>query len=164
MHFGAVGGTPTGADLCYFNIALPVKAHCGPRLAGEWAAQFTRDEGTGLQVRAGQELTHFKLLPGEEVRSPLVALVFWHGDWIDGQNVWRRWMIAHTCRAPVASCRLRCSPRGPMATPSNSRARRKNELGFMQQYYDLGWKFDYWWMDAGWYPFKTAGGTSDLGT
>jgi len=56
MHFGAVGGTPTGADLCYFNIALPGE---GTIVAlgwpGEWAAQFTRDEGTGLQVRAGQD-------------------------------------------------------------------------------------------------------------
>ena len=42
-----------------------------------------------------------------------------------------------------------------MATPSNMQgANEQNEIGFMQQYFDLGWKFDYWWMDAGWYPFK----------
>jgi len=32
------------------------------------------------KLDAGQELTHFKLLPGEEVRSPLIALQFWKGD------------------------------------------------------------------------------------
>jgi alpha-galactosidase len=30
----------------------------------------------------------------------------------------------------------------------------QNQKDFMQQYFDLGWKFDYWWMDAGWYRFK----------
>ena len=67
---------------------------------GQWAAQFTRDEGTGLRVKAGQELTHFKLLPGEEVRGPLVALLFWKGDWISGQNIWRRWMNVHNLPRP----------------------------------------------------------------
>ena len=45
---------------------------------GQWAAQFKRvEEANGLRLRAGQELTHFKLQPGEEVRTPLVALLFW---------------------------------------------------------------------------------------
>jgi alpha-galactosidase len=33
-------------------------------------------------------------------------------------------------------------------------ANEQNLKEFMQMYYDRGWKFDYWWMDAGWYPFK----------
>ncbi|MDP7288943.1 MAG: hypothetical protein QGH94_13220, partial [Phycisphaerae bacterium] len=48
----------------------------------------------------GQELTHFKLLPGEEVRTPLIALLFWQGDWIRAQNLWRRWMMAHSMPKP----------------------------------------------------------------
>ena len=62
---------------------------------GQWAAEFVRDDDKGIRIRAGQELTHFKLLPGEEVRSPLVVLHFWQGrDWIEAQNLWRRWMMA----------------------------------------------------------------------
>jgi len=39
---------------------------------------------------------HFKLHPGEEVRSPLIVLQFWQGeDWVRSQNIWRRWMMAH---------------------------------------------------------------------
>jgi alpha-galactosidase len=155
-RFAAAGGRPTNTDMCYFNIALPGE---GTIVAlgwpGQWAAQFTRDEGTGLQVRAGQELTHFKLLPGEEVRSPLVALVFWHGDWIDGQNVWRRWMVAHNLPRPGGQL-----PAPLLSTGTNGYtiemqgANEQNEKEFMQQYFDRGWKFDYWWMDAGWYHFK----------
>jgi len=33
-------------------------------------------------------------------------------------------------------------------------ANEQNEIDFMQQYFHLGWKFDYWWMDAGWYHFR----------
>jgi len=43
---------------------------------GQWAAKFTRDRDKGLHVQAGQELTHFKLLPGEEVRGPLAVVQF----------------------------------------------------------------------------------------
>ena len=64
---------------------------------GQWAAGFTRDQNTGLRLRAGQEQTHCKLLPGEEIRSPLIVLQFWQGrDWIRSQNIWRRWMLAQT--------------------------------------------------------------------
>lgn len=45
---------------------------------GQWASSFTRDSGTDLRVRAGQELTHLTLHPGEEVRSPLIGLIVWY--------------------------------------------------------------------------------------
>ena len=155
-RIGASGGRPTNTDMCYFNLALPGE---GTIIAlgwpGQWAAQFTRDEGTALRVRAGQELTHFKLLPGEEVRSPLVALLFWRGDWIEGQNLWRRWMVTHNLPRPGG--RL---PPPLLTTGTNGYtiemqgANEQNQKEFMQWYFDLGWKFDYWWMDAGWYHFK----------
>jgi alpha-galactosidase len=152
----AAGGRPTNSDLCYFNIALPGE---GTIVAlgwpGQWTAQFTRDEGTGLQVGAGQELTHFRLLPGEEVRSPLVALVFWQGDWIDGQNVWRRWMITHNLPHPHGQLPPPLLSSGTNGyTIEMQGANEQKELDFMQQYFHLGWKFDYWWMDAGWYRFR----------
>ena len=163
-RISAAGGRPTNTDLCYFNVAQPGEGTIvGLGWPGQWAAQFTRDEATGLRVRAGQELTHFKLLPGEEVRSPLVALVFWQGDWIDGQNVWRRWMIAHNLPRPGGQL-----PAPLLSTGTNGYtiemqgANEQNEREFMQQYFDLGWKFDYWWMDAGWYHF--TGGWWNTGT
>ncbi|MCY2996154.1 MAG: hypothetical protein NTY19_51145 [Planctomycetota bacterium] len=46
-------------------------------------------------------MTHFKLSPDEEVRSPLMALRFWQGgDWLRAQNIWRRWMLAHSMPRP----------------------------------------------------------------
>jgi alpha-galactosidase len=82
----------------YFNLQTPgggtIIAVGWP---GQWAASFARDVGTGLTVRAGQQLTHLYLKPGEAIRTPLIALLCWQGeDVVEAQNLWRRWYRAHT--------------------------------------------------------------------
>ena len=131
---------------------------------GQWAAEFVRDDARGLHLRAGQELTHFKLLPGEEVRSPLIVLQFWKGDWIAAQNVWRRWMMAHTMPRPGGKL-----PQ-PQLLASSSRqydemikANEANQIMFIDRYLEEGIKLDYWWMDAGWYVHH-GGGWPQVGT
>ncbi len=163
-HLDPGGGRPTSTNLCYFNVATPGEGTIiGIGWPGQWAASFVRDEGTGLHVQVGQERTHFKLLPGEEVRTPLIALLFWKGDWTDGQNVWREWMVAHNLPRPKGSL-----PAPLLSSGSNSftiemqGATEENQKDYMQDYWKLGWKFDYWWMDAGWYPF--GWGWSNTGT
>ncbi len=98
LRFGGAGGRSTGSSLSYFNL----ERSKGEGLIvvvgwpGQWSAEFVRDADRGLRLSAGQELTHFKLLPGEEVRMPLSVIQFWKGgDWIRAQCLWRRWMIAH---------------------------------------------------------------------
>ncbi len=157
-RLAAAGGRPTNTDLCFFNLEWPGQgAIIGLGWPGQWAAQFTRDEGRSLRVRAGQELTHFKLLPGEEVRTPLVALLFWKGDWIHGQSLWRRWMIAHNLPRPGGKL-----PPPQAAAGSNRQlsemqeANEENQKAFLDRYLEEGLKIDYWWMDAGWYPFQTG--------
>ena len=56
----------------YFNVEMPgggLSSAVG--WPGQWAASSTRDGGTGLRIRAGQELTHFKLHAGR--RGPHAA-------------------------------------------------------------------------------------------
>ena len=150
------GGRGTDGDFAYFNLAWPGR---GVIVAvgwpGQWAAEWKRDEGTRIEIRAGQEQTHFRLLPGEQARSPLMALVFWEGDWINGQNVWRRWMVAHN----LPRNRGRLHP--PQIADGNGRhtiemqdANEANQIQDLNRHLDAGVAMDYWWMDAGWYPFK----------
>ena len=157
-RIAAAGGRPTNSDLPYFNVALPGE---GVIIVigwpGQWAARFARDEAKGLRVRAGQELTHFKLLPGEEVRTPLVVLQFWKGDRLRSQNVWRRWMIAHNLPRPGG----RLPPPQMPACSSHQfgemiGANTENQKLFIDRYLQEGLKLDYWWMDAGWYWNKTG--------
>lgn len=147
----AAGGRPTNSDLPYFNIEWPgegVIVVVG--WPGQWAADFTRDEGTGLRVSAGQEISHFLLHPGEEVRSPLTVLQYYTGDWIPAQNVWRRWFIAHNMPRPGG---------GPVPTHyaacfGNLQPHADEEIAIIDGFLREGITFDFWIIDAGWYPSK----------
>jgi alpha-galactosidase len=164
MRLAAQEGLPSGHELPFFNVESPggglIIAVGWP---GQWAARFTRDDANGLRVEAGQELTHLKLLPGEEIRTPLIALMFWKGAWIRSQNLWRQWMIAHNM--PRSNGNL---PPPQLASGSSaqyiemSEATEQNQIAFIDRYREEQIKFDYWWMDAGWYVFK--GHWLNLGT
>lgn len=150
------GGRPTNRYLSYFNIEWPGRGLIvATGWPGQWAARFTRDRRAKLQVTIGQELTHFRLAPGEEVRSPLIALQFWRGDWIEAQNVWRHWMVVHNLPRPGGKL-----PPPQLASGSGrftvemQGADERNQKSFLDRYLEDRIKLDYWWMDAGWYPFK----------
>ncbi len=81
----------------YYNVQTPgggmILAIGWP---GQWASSFTRDAGNDLQIQAGQQTTHLSLNPGEQIRTPLIALMFWQGtNMVRSQNIWRHWYMAH---------------------------------------------------------------------
>ncbi len=156
QKLASVGGRPTDGDLCYFNLEWSgAGVIVGLGWPGQWEAHFFRDKERSVRVSAGQQLTHFRLLPGEEVRTPLVALQFWQGDWLASQNVWRRWMI--TDNLPRPSGHL---PPPQLAASSGRQtiemqdANEANQKELLARILKTGLKIDYWWMDAGWYPLK----------
>ncbi len=160
----SIGGRGSDGELPYFNLAW---AGHGVVIAvgwpGQWAARFTRDADRSAQVRAGQELTHFRLEPGEEVRSPLIVLVFYDGDWLAGQNVWRRWMVADNLPRPGGNLHPPQVAEGSgRQTVEMQEANEQNQIAALTRELDHGLPLDYWWMDAGWYPF--AEGWPDTGT
>ena len=161
----AAGGRPTNSDLSYFNLEMSGE---GVIIVvgwpGQWASSWIRDDGNTLRVIAGQELTHFTLHPGEEVRTPMIVLQFWQGgDWIRAQNIWRRWMIAHNLPRPGGKL-----PQPQLEAYSGRvhnemvNANEENQKMFINRYLEEGIKLDYWWMDAGWYVNQT--GWPNVGT
>ena len=163
-RMAAMEGLPAGGDLPYFNVESPGEGHIiSVGWPGQWAARFTRDTANGLQVQAGQELTHLKLLPGEEIRTPMIAMMFWKGEWIRSQNLWRRWMIAHNLPRPGGKLPAPQLESGSSAQYIEmSEATEQNQIAFIDRYREEHIKFDYWWMDAGWHVFK--GHWLNLGT
>ena len=152
-RFVPAGGRPTnGPDgWPYYNLKMPggglILAIGWP---GQWASSFTRDDKNGLRIVAGQELTSLTLKPGEDIRSPLIALVFWQGeDVVRSQNLWRRWFMAHNIPKvdgkppmPLAQMQL-CRDFNDGADVMQAEAER---------YAKAGIEIDIYWRDAGWYP------------
>ena len=111
---------------------------------------------------AGQELTHFTLHPGEEVRTPLIAVMFYRRGWLPAQNLWRRWMFAENFpreRGKPVAVRLAgfCGNFFP-----GYRTDQRGEIEYLDRYFAERIKPDYWWIDAGWYP--CAGDWGPVGT
>ncbi len=138
----------------YFNLQRPgggvILAVGWP---GQWEATFARDQEHGLRVKAGQQLTHLALRPGEEIRTPSITLLFWKGeDVVRAQNLWRSWYVAHVLP------RVGDEPQPPI-TQIQVNGSLASWPG-VQAYLDAGIKPDICWRDAGgantWYP--SAGG------
>ena len=159
-QIGAAGGRPTNSDLSYFNLETPTGHGVIVVIGwpGQWASRWTRDAGTGLRIEAGQELTHLKLMPGEQIRTPLVVLQFWDGEWIDAQNVWRSWMLAHNVPKPNGKV-----PQPEMFGCSSHifnemvDASEANQIECIDRYAEERIGIGHWWMDAGWYPCAPVG-------
>ena len=150
------GGRPLNTDSPYFNVQA---AGHGWLVVvgwpGQWKARFARDGGRSLDVTAGQGTTHFKLLPGEEVRSPLAVVQNWRREsWLDAQNVWRAWMVKYNVpRLPdgsfvdhhIGACSSHFFSEMTKADTASQKL-------FIDRYLEEKIPLDYWWMDAGWYP------------
>ncbi|OQA00860.1 MAG: Alpha-galactosidase [Planctomycetes bacterium ADurb.Bin412] len=151
-----LNGRPTGRTMSYFNLEWSGQ---GMLIAvgwpGQWAAGFTRDQNTGLQIRAGQEQTHCKLLPGEEIRTPLAVLQFWQGgNWIRSQNIWRRWMLAYNLPRPggkLPAPQLAGGIAGYSGLALMFNSREEDHIAFLDRYGKESIPLDYWWMDLGWF-------------
>ena len=153
--FAPVGGRSTDAAWPYFRVEFSstgggVFAAVG--WPGQWQAHASRDTET-FRLTAGQQLTRFRLRPGEEVRAPLSALLFWRGnDTMRAQNLWRRWMLARNLPRPGGQLPA------PMLSGSSwpftdcmvdaTTAQQKQFLDLCEQ---RRLPIDHWWMDAGWY-------------
>jgi alpha-galactosidase len=152
-RFAPPGGRPCGHVWPYFNLEWAGQgAIVAVGWPGQWSTTFARDAASGLRIMAGQERTRLRLRPGEEIRTPLLVLQFWRGDWLRSQNVWRRWMLAHNLP------RVRGKLSNPLLTPCSSHqfaemihANEENQKFFIDRYLEERLRPDYWWMDAGWY-------------
>jgi len=119
---------------------------------GQWTLAAEGGERGRVSLQAGQAVTHFRLQRGEEVRSPLIALLFYRGDASQGTNLWRRWMVDRNLP------RVNGEILGPILVANSSHlynemlnANEKNQIEMIDRYVEEKLPLGYWWMDAGWY-------------
>ena len=135
----------------YYNLQIPgggiILAIGWP---GQWASSFIRDNSNGLVVKAGQQLTNLYLKPGEEIRTPLIAMLFWKGkEIVPAQNLWRRFYLAHIIP------RIDGIPQPSVMQIQIGGAIQ--DTSYVNTFLQAGIKPDICWRDAGggnntWYP------------
>lgn len=147
------GGRPCDGAFPYYRVMFE---GCGLSMAigwpGQWRADFQGLE-SGVRVRAGQEKTHLRLLPGECIRTPRMTFLAWTGDVSRGVNLWRRWYLGHILPRPdgqplkplLACC-------GTDEGVEFTGATEENQVRYIEKARRAGIPFDVWWVDAGWYP------------
>lgn len=152
------GGRSSDGTLPFFNLAYPGRGGVviGVGWTGQWAASFARVGPGPVRVRAGMEQTHTILHPGETIRTPAVVLLFWDGpDPARGQNLLRRWLLAHaTPTAGGKPVEPPCAASPHAAVPFEGTT-EANMLQAIRNIASHAIPFDAWWIDAGWFPCDT---------
>lgn len=163
VHLAPVGGRSSSVNaLPFFNLQT---ADGGVLFAigwsGQWSADFVAEERNTVRLRAGVELTHLKLQPGEEIRTPRVMLLFWQGeDEFEGFNRLRRFLLQYHVprqQGKPATMPLAFSSCGP--PDEANQATEQNQLHFAARVSPLG--VEYFWLDAGWFEGRWPNGVGN---
>lgn len=90
------GGRSSDGVIPYFNLA----GEGGGLIVaigwtGDWKVSFELQANGTVRVTAGLKRTRFRLPPGEELRLPSLLAMNYDGDWMAGQNDFRRLMLEH---------------------------------------------------------------------
>jgi len=111
---------------------------------GQWESHFVADTKKELHITAGQQLFHAALNPGEEIRTPMICLLFWQDmDRSESQNLWRHFYLTHVIP------HFNGKPEQPalqiQVTPA------EKDTAYVQQFLDAGINPRLCWRDANWY-------------
>lgn len=142
------GGRSSSQFLPFFNIETRNQgAVMAIGWSGEWSAVFEHPAtGPQFHVRAGMALTHLKLHPGEEIRTPKILMLFWQGERSRGQNLLRQFILAH--HRPLREGK-------PLQTPITNHnwggTPAADHLENVRQMIAHDLPMDYYWIDAEWF-------------
>ncbi|MBR2869701.1 MAG: alpha-galactosidase [Clostridia bacterium] len=150
--FSGVNGKPTEKYLPYFNVCgKNFGAVIGVGWTGQWKATFSETNGkTNVTVR--QESLKAYLLPGEEIRSPLVSVNFYkNSNPLKGFNLFRKWVT--DCVYPE---NINKNSYTAMQVADPVSTKTSDEIiaildGIDPSVYE---QTDVFWMDAGWYEYN----------
>ena len=153
IHLAPGGGRPSNgafpfSDLQYRDEGVIV----GIGWSGQWAESLDRSGAGPTRLRAGMELTHLLLHPGERIRSPRILLMLWKGDRQVAHNRLRRLLLfsyvpklnGRPARLPLVS---QCFDRYSWARPEW--ATEAGQIAAARFAKEAG--FDAHWLDAAWF-------------
>lgn len=130
--------------------------------SGNWKADFDGTARGGVRWRVGLKEMDLYLHPSEKVRTPRIAFVLRRsGDVADGQNLFRRYILAHHTRKvngvnPVPPFCGGFSWGDPAPCNEYSCVTEEMAIAMVKRYKQFGIMPEVFWMDAGW--TQEAGG------
>jgi len=154
ISLASFGGRSSDGFLPFFNLALPGSGGVITAIGwtGQWAAEFARGSDATVRIRAGMEITHLRLDPGEEIRTPAMLLMFWAGnDRVRSQNLFRSLLLRHYTPTPgghPVDPPIAFSPHAEIAFEGTTET---NTVEVIERITKQKLPVDYWWIDAGWY-------------
>ena len=166
LKLTTAGGRACQAGWPYFNVETP-DAKAGMIAAigwpGQWEAFFDAMGDDRVKITAGQTDCRFYLEPGEEVRVPrAMVILYLRDDWTAAQNLWRAWFLKYNaprCNGEIVTHHTSASLAG--AGFDSDQLNAKNMVKRIDEYFDHGLPFDYWWIDAAWYEWKSQWNETD---
>ncbi len=118
--------------------------------SGRWFAEFAHDGKGAVAVSAGMEHLELRLRPGEQIRSPRIALLHWQGSPAQSHNLWRRFILEH--HSPSVDNR---PAQPPICNGAWGGTPTPGHLDAIERIRREGLPYDYYWVDAGWYGTST---------
>lgn len=154
------GGRSSNGTLPFFDLDWASgRAVVAVGWSGQWAASISRPDMRRLHLTAGQQSTHFRLQPGERIRSPRILVAFTCEGGADrAHNRFRRLMLTHYC--PRVNGELSVPPIShPTANAilqSGHPANEQNQMEMLNAAHAVG--AEVYWLDAYWFPGGFPGG------
>lgn len=149
--YKTAGGRSCETNAPFFNIHRQGK---GVIFAIGWSGQWNCEIYRGndfVNIKTKIEDTHFKLLPGEKIRTSSFVIMRYEGDYIDSQNKWRRFvkkefsLIGSEGREKYA----------PFCAGIWGGMKSQAVIDRIHTIQAHRLPFEYIWMDAGWYGPST---------
>jgi alpha-galactosidase len=145
------GGRSSDGTLPYFDLSSQGGGLIlGVGWTGDWRASFEALGSGRVRVRAGLQRARFRLRAGEEVRLPSVLVMSYRGDWLDGQNQFRRLMLEHftpTNHPAMELMPVAASVHGVIGFNDTT---EEKLTSFAADLVATGLPLDTFWLDAGW--------------
>ena len=148
--YSVSGGRSSEQNAPFFNISKNGKGYIfAIGWTGQWNAEISRNNDS-ITIKSGIENTHFKLMPGEKLRtSSVVIMPYDNKD--EAHNKWRKLIKEHFSLIGAEGR----DQTGPLYAGVWGGMKTEAVLNRIDTIKKNHLPFEYVWMDAGWYGIDT---------
>lgn len=156
-YMEAGGGRSSNKDFPFYKIETSTGSYIiAIGWSGQWISEIKCSDNKHLHITAGLEKTHFLLHPGEKVRSPRVLIMYWDGETIESNALFRQLIYKHYTATrdgkkiePILFCNTCFTRGGGWLNECNA----ENQISLIKAYAPLGLEAlitDAGWFEGGW--------------